>query len=339
MVQNTLKARLVQKHDIEAHWLLAKNFVPMRGEFIVYDTEIDSDGSILKLPEGRTEPYTYARYKIGDGVTSINDLPFAGDRINDEVGAIFTNGSIGLKYAIYDEHAEFIGLGECTDTIVEIASIVQGRYVTAINDNALESRNKVTEVVIPKRISSIGNYAFYSCDSLTSVVIPDSVTSIGNYAFYSCRSLTSVVIPDSVTSIGDYAFSWCDSPTNLVIPNGVTSIGDNAFAYCSSLTSVTIGNGVTSISKSAFEGCTSLTNLVIPNGVTSIGDDAFHYCYNLTSVVIPDSVTSIGGEAFSECDSLTDIYYTGTEEDWNAIIIGSNNESLTNTTIHYNWEG
>ena len=37
------------------------------------------------------------------------------------------------------------------------------------------------------------------------------------------------------------------------------------------------------------------------------------------------------------CSSLTDVYYTGAQEEWNSITIGSNNDSLTNATIHYNY--
>ncbi|MCD8389405.1 MAG: leucine-rich repeat protein [Oscillospiraceae bacterium] len=80
----------------------------------------------------------------------------------------------------------------------------------------------------------------------------------------------------------------------------------------------------------------SITAVVIEDGVASIGNCAFYYCSNLTSVTIPDSVTSIGYEAFYECTSLTDVYYGGSEADWNAIEIGEANEYLTSATIHYN---
>ena len=50
-------------------------------------------------------------------------------------------------------------------------------------------------------------------------------------------------------------------------------------------------------------------------------------------MVIGGGVTLIGGYAFSDCSSLTDIYYKGSEEEW------VENESLSNATIHYNYEG
>lgn len=79
MADKILKSRIVHKHDIEANWLLAANFVPMKGEIIVYDIEVDSDGNTLTLPSGRTEPYAYERIKVGDGIHNVNDLPFAVD--------------------------------------------------------------------------------------------------------------------------------------------------------------------------------------------------------------------------------------------------------------------
>jgi hypothetical protein len=77
--------------------------------------------------------------------------------------------------------------------------------------------------------------------------------------------------------------------------------------------------------------------VVIPDSVTYIGVVAFYNCSSLTSVVIGNSVTSIGDTAFFSCSSLTDVYYTGTEEEWAEITIGSYNYSLSNATIHYNY--
>jgi len=57
-----INSRIINKHDTEANWLTAADFVPKIGEIVIYDADT-------------TTPY--ARLKIGDGTTPINNLPFA----------------------------------------------------------------------------------------------------------------------------------------------------------------------------------------------------------------------------------------------------------------------
>jgi hypothetical protein len=62
MVEKNVNARIIHKHDTEENWFKAINFTPKRGELIIYDPDAT---------------YSYSRFKIGNGVTNINDLPFA----------------------------------------------------------------------------------------------------------------------------------------------------------------------------------------------------------------------------------------------------------------------
>ena len=127
---------------------------------------------------------------------------------------------------------------------------------------------------------------------------------------------------------------------NTIIANsGMTHIGNSAFYYCSSLTAVTIPDSVISIGDVAFIGCSSLGSVDIPGSVTSIGNYAFDYCSSLTAITIPNSVTSIGNSAFANCTSLSDVYYSGTQEQWDAISFGFDNDDLLNATIHYQSTG
>lgn len=66
MSEKNIKSRIVHKHDIQSNWEKATNFTPLIGEIIVYD---------------RDENYNYERFKIGDGVTLVNDLPFVDESI------------------------------------------------------------------------------------------------------------------------------------------------------------------------------------------------------------------------------------------------------------------
>ena len=83
---------------------------------------------------------------------------------------------------------------------------------------------------------------------------------------------------------------------------------------------------VTSIGNEVFFGCSELTSIEIPSSVTSIGNFAFSGCSGLTGIEIPSSVTSIGNYAFRDCIGLKDVYYTGTQEQWDNIW-GSGNDA------------
>ena len=182
------------------------------------------------------------------------------------------------------------------------------------------------------------------CDTSISGshIIPDiidgyPVTSIGMNAFENCTGITSVIIPKGITSLYPDAFYGCSNLTSIEIPDTVNDMGYDVFSGCTKLKEVSFNAKITSLYGSTFADCTSLTSIVIPNGVIDIAKD-FYNCSSLKTITIPDSVTSIEDYAFYNCTSLTDIYYSGTQEQWDSITIYGGNDSLLNATIHYNQE-
>lgn len=188
--------------------------------------------------------------------------------------------------------------------------------VTSIGAGAFSGCSSLTGITIPSSVTSIGSDAFNG-SGLTSMTVPSSVTSIGSAAFYGCGSLTSINILGPITTLESNTFRECRSLTSVTLPDSVTTIGGAVFYFCTALPGITLPSSVTSIGNWTFWGCVSLVSVAIPEGVTTIGDNLFRDCENLTAVYIPVSVTKIDSTAFGS--NMKDIYYGGTEEQWEAV--------------------
>ncbi len=245
-----------------------------------------------------------------------------------------------------------------------------------INKHAFRDCIDLMSVTISAGVTNIGQYAFTSCYKLIEVInhselsmAPDQITN-GNvafsakevhtgeskiknqdeYLFYTYNGVnyligymgtaTDLILPEKYNGqlyeIYQYAFARYEQLTSITIPNDVNTIGEAAFKGCSNLKSVTLPNGVTSIAANTFYDCFRLTSITMPDGITSIGNQAFCGCSSLTSVTIPKDVTNIYANAFLSCSKLTDIYFTGTEAEWNAI--SKSNASIpSSATVHFNY--
>lgn len=127
------------------------------------------------------------------------------------------------------------------------------------------------------------------------------------------------------------AVPWRSYRSKIVaveIADGITNISNYAFNGCSALKSVIIPNSVTSIGKSAFYGCTSLQTAAIGNGVVELGAQAFASCEKLFAVTIGSGVTEVARETFKNCNAITEVYYMGTEEEWENVTVESSNGAL-----------
>ena len=267
-----------------------------------------------------------------ESVENVDEVPKQGDPEYDFV--------IGSE-AIVDtsEYLYYLKKYRGAGGDVVIPSVIDGKKIEKIGDNAFSDNTALTGVEIPDGVKEIGPQAFSNCASLSSVSIPDSVRFIENEAFLNCSSLKSVTIPASVTYIGDYAFGYHQGYLKIegftlkyvknteghlyAARNGFTD--ESCFAtrerydgtlritgYCGTDENYIIppeidGKKITDIGHNAFRNSTSLKSVTIPDSVTSISWQAFYGCTSLTSVIIPDSVTGIDGEAFLNCTSLKSV--------------------------------
>ena len=127
----TIKTRIINKHATAAVWD-STDFVPLQGEWIIYDKDND---------------YPYERAKIGDGSKTVSELPFVDetyvDRFVTKSGNSTINGNLNVdgtltmnseevatEAFVNNRMAELIGLNdgefleETLDTIKEIHDVI-----------------------------------------------------------------------------------------------------------------------------------------------------------------------------------------------------------------------
>ena len=299
---------------------------------------------------GKLKPSEGLRFtREEDGTCSVSGI----GSCTDSVVVIPEKSPAGEKVTVIDRNA-FSYNGFITEVIIPPT-------VKTIRSMAFNACTALTKVVIPEGVTSIFIYSFRVCPMLKSIEVPASVTKISGSILYHCGSVESLtvaknnrtyyskdnciidkngtlitgirtsVIPDdgSIKEIGKLAFAGCVE--EYVFLTGAVSyswkIGENG------LTDIVIPKGVLSIETYAFEECSHLHTVTIGDGVTSIGKNAFARCYSLSTVYIPASVEVINESAFRDCENLTTVYYAGTEEQWKAITLGENNESLASVTV------
>ena len=210
--------------------------------------------------------------------------------------------------------------------------------VTAIGNNAFYG-SSIISVTIPSSVKTIGNSAFYNCQNLSTVTVCDGVETIGQNAFRACTSLGAIALPASIGEVGSGAFFQCTKMKGATFAPGdkQVNLGDDIFAGCNWLMNVTLPQNIDRIGAGMFRNCGMLAGVEIPQGAESIGEGAFASCAGLTTLIIPDSVMTIGSSAFSACP-LKDIYFTGTEEQWNNIgKQGDTGSVVLNVALHYNY--
>lgn len=203
-------------------------------------------------------------------------------------------------------------------------------------------RNQITKVSLTSDITSFCESAFSVCPSLNynvyengrylgneddTYVVLTGLANNGGSSAYEIHENTKI--------IADWVFA--DSRVkDLTIPDGVVSIGDGAFAN-SRVTNIRIPAGVKKLGSTVFSNCTKLTTLVLPEGLEEIGYHAFYKCSGLTSLIISSTVKSIGDGAFFGCSSLTDVFYGGSEEEWEELEMASDvRDFFSGKNVHFN---
>ena len=189
--------------------------------------------------------------------------------------------------------------------------------------------NGIQKVVVTPGITRIGDYAFVN-SSLKTIELSSGLETIGEKAFFS-SSIEHVEFPETLVSIDDTAFGMCFSLKTVVLPDNVTEIGSSAFYECY-LEGLTISKNLKNIPYSAFSKC-QMEELIIPEGVETIADSVF-FNSKFKVVRLPSTIKTISSEAFNACYLMQDVYYNGTRDELDEVVIG-NNTNLTSAIWHF----
>lgn len=297
-------------------------------------------------------------------------LPF-GAFAQSDVGQQLT---LAAAQSLEEENGEATIIGKCGDnlqwslssdgvlTIDGTGKMFDYNSVPPYNISPWYHNTNITTLIVKEGVTSIGDYAFLGCYKISNISFPNSLTSIGYSAFDPCSGLTEITLPENliylegysltsgnfssisipigITSIEKYTFANCKKLKSVSLPDTLTSIGEGTFNQCTSLDSFNIPKNVVDIGRYAFWNCTSLKHIEIPSGIPQINEGTFDNCSSLKSISIPSSVVSIGESAFYGCNSLEDVYFSGTQSQWENISVANyQNTALENATIHYQSTG
>lgn len=241
---------------------------------------------------------------------------------------------LGIQYVKNDAsyNTDYMGVGHRN-----IIALADGTFYYLETGYAEEKPRKYSITIIGDLPFEIGRYnnGDYSIERYCGF---DDIFNIPKYVtieerlnksglISNCGVKEYFIIPETINGktiriIGSHAFT-----TKLLSPQSTGYAKANI---------VNIPNTITDIKSKAFKWSV-LESVTLPESIKVINDETFYSSKYLKSVTLPNTITSIGENAFAYCNSLTDVYFLGSKQEWNSIVIASGNEWLTSATIHYNY--
>lgn len=302
-----------------------------------------------------------ARAFSGTGITEIT-IPKTVTQLHcylDYTDRSAFEGANNLRKVVFEEGTKSIphcALKLCSG----LEEIVIPNTVTTIGTSAFNGCTGLTGVNIPDSVTSIKEYAFYGCTGLTNINI-----NAGNvYTGYKIEAENTNITSGNPKWTNDNASGgYCvdfayDLDFDVKIDVGgafvlseSAAFNDRAFKLYVDEEFIAVvtpnGAGTTTISRYDF------ARLELTKGVHKIRitqnsgytpifdyfvlypvDGAVGEISNGESYASYSGLDSIGAYAFSGT-SISDVYYTGTEEQWQTVAIGTNNEPLTDAAFHF----
>ena len=262
---------------------------------------------------------------VPDSVKKIGKKAFSGCTLLEEVSL-----GKGVENIGTDAFLDCDSLGEIT---VSSSNSVFSSDAAGVLYNKAKTEllfypvaNQTSTYTVAEKVEKIADSTFSMSMNVKKIILGDNVKEIGNNAFMGSRLLETVEIGKSVTKIGNQAFNYCEKLEAIKVSK------DNS-VYESDSDGILYNKGKTEIRK--YPENNAKTAVDVASGIKVIRTDAFLNADNIKTISFPKSVTEIETSAFSGCVSITDVYYAGSEAEWNKIAIGSDNNAIKNAKITF----
>ena len=296
---------------------------------------------------------------LPEGITEIGEYAFCGPQEMKSIQLPSTLKTIGA-------HAfQFFGVPESFWEGLLYINIPDS--VEYIGEYAFSGNKNMTSCKLPNSITKIEPYTFYD-SGLKSIRIPEGITEIGERAFRE-NHLTSVKLPETLRKIDNEAFAYGFvydfeiGTRSVMIPDNVTEIGAEAFISCY-LGDIKLPENLTSCGLQAFGG-NCLSAIEFPEGIEILNVPCVMGNENINRIYLPRSLKELSPLAiakngdyyqvvqsepydvnsyrFYNIGMVDDIYFAGTEEEWNALTkdwafeeYNTDPSVMDNVTVHFN---
>lgn len=310
---------------------------------------------------GKTDSENVELGALFSEINSTNNLKYAYLFTVDQYGVVRLNPN----YSFYKEYYYLTSKNGCklTNLSLIIPSSIDGQEVTTIggmpswdsgNTYGLHHLKEVNTIKIPDTVNTIEDYAF-RMGSLKTIQIPISVKNIGKSAFYAWGNMEKVYYEGTEEQWNNITIeSGNENLTDADIEYNYT--GNDIVEYAEETSTkispetlyltYTTNDEEKTASVEGNYGVEYATALTIPSkytvdgvsyDVTSITSIVyFRECSSLTSITIPSSIITINSNAFLNCPALKNVFFNGTEEQWNALVNQDDTGVLANCNVQFN---
>ena len=316
-VEKNMNTRIQHKHDTEANWNKALNFIPKIGEIIIYDID---------------ENYNYSRFKIGDGIRTINNLEFSQADLAGYATEEYVNNTIPTKTSQLTNDSGFISNDDILDTNGTLKNNVlpEGYPYKEIGEVLPETVIQIDPesgqgVILDEFELHIGNSYIvnyngieYTCGAKVCLIDNVDLVALGNVGVIDENS--------EIAESTDEPFLLLNFPPNIAVAMGMSGF-ITPLDGSEELSIAIYGNIINKISNEFLPNISNLNNIIDGSQVGSVRTILTSNVIGLAAHAEGYSTTASGNYSHAEGFSNQNAFDFITEESTNEEIIAAWNES------------